>query len=337
MANLPKIRRGHGRGRGPADEPRADRVGPDVQRLEAHGLTWLNIESPTQLETAWLAEHYDFHPLDLEDVLSRRRQRAKIDEYADYLFIVLHFPRFDKRAGRLQAAELNLFVAEDLVITLPNEPLKPLSALWSRCERSEAAREQLHGQGLGLPALRDRRHDVRLLLPDPRQDRLQARPDRGRALRGRERRPGARHLQHQAGDHQLPPDREAAANHAAPARPQQPALRPQDLDIYFDDIVDKSERIWDLLENYKEVAEALEATNESVISHRVNDILRALTAISVIVLPLTLIASVFGMNVGLPGGGDPAAGGSVTFWVVVGAMLAILIGMVAYFRFKRWL
>ena len=112
---------------------------------------------------------------------------------------------------------------------------------------------------------------------------------------------------------------------------------PQDLELYFDDIVDKSERIWDLLENYKEVAEALEATNESVISHRVNDILRALTAISVIVLPLTLIASVFGMNVGPAGRRRPGSGASATFWAIVGVMLAILIGMVAYFRYKRWL
>ena len=225
MANLPKIRRGQGRGRGPADEPRADRASPDVQRLEAHGLTWLNIESPTQLETAWLAEHYDFHPLDLEDVLSRRRQRAKIDEYPDYVFIVLHFPRFDKRAGRLQAAELNLFVMEDLVITLPNEPLKPLNARLVALRAQRDGARAADEQGLGLPALRDRRRDVRLLLPDPRQDRLQAGRDRGRAVRGRERRPGPRHLEHQAGDHQLPPHREAAADHAAPARPQQPALR----------------------------------------------------------------------------------------------------------------
>ena len=59
-----------------------------------------------------------------------------------------------------------------------------------------------------------------------------------------------------------------------------------------------------MLENYKEVVEALEETNESYISHRVNDILRVLTAISVIVLPLTLIASIWGMNVGVPGEGD---------------------------------
>jgi magnesium transporter len=74
-----------------------------------------------------------------------------------------------------------------------------------------------------------------------------------------------------------------------------------DLEIYFDDIVDAHERIWDMLENYKEVVEALEDTNESVISHRVNDILRVLTSISVIVLPLTFIASLWGMNVGVPG------------------------------------
>ena len=74
-----------------------------------------------------------------------------------------------------------------------------------------------------------------------------------------------------------------------------------DLDIYFDDIVDASERIWDMLENYKEVVEALESTNESAIAHRSNEIFRVLTAFSVIFLPLTLIASIWGMNVHVPG------------------------------------
>ena len=87
-----------------------------------------------------------------------------------------------------------------------------------------------------------------------------------------------------------------------------------------------------MLENYKEVIEALEDTNESVISHRVNDILRVLTSISVIVLPLTLIASIWGMNVGVPGEGD-----TTDFYIVVGAMVVILVGMLAYFRRRGWL
>jgi magnesium transporter len=127
-------------------------------------------------------------------------------------------------------------------------------------------------------------------------------------------------------------------------RPQRPVLRDLenvkrrflapdiDLEIYFDDVVDAHERIWDMLENYKEVIEALEETNESVISHRVNDILRVLTAISVIVLPLTLIASIWGMNVGVPGEGDTAA-----FWGVMGAMVLLLVTMLAWFRRRGWL
>jgi magnesium transporter len=107
---------------------------------------------------------------------------------------------------------------------------------------------------------------------------------------------------------------------------------PEELELYFDDIVDASERVWDLLDNYKEVVEALEDTNESVISHRQNDVLRVLTVISTVALPLTLIASIFGMNVDFPG-----FGGAEAFWIVIGVMLATAIFMVGFFRYKRWL
>ena len=102
--------------------------------------------------------------------------------------------------------------------------------------------------------------------------------------------------------------------------------------VLDDDIVDAGERIWDLLDNYKEVADALEQTNESVISHRQNDVLRLLTIISVTMLPLTLITSVFGMNVLFPGEGTHAA-----FWIILGLLVATLVSMVAFFRLKRWL
>src|SRR6059036_2268141 len=84
---------------------------------------------------------------------------------------------------------------------------------------------------------------------------------------------------------------------------------PEALELYFDDIVDAAERIWDLLDNFKEVIEALESTNESVLAHRFNDVLRILTVFSIVFLPATLIASIWGMNVGIPGGGEPATAG----------------------------
>ena len=125
-------------------------------------------------------------------------------------------------------------------------------------------------------------------------------------------------------------------------RPQRPAFQDlernkaryitDDLEIYFEDINDASERVWDMLENYKEVVEALEDTNESAIAHRTNETFRVLTAISVIVLPLTLVASIWGMNVRVPGESD-----STAFWLVLGLMLAMLVGLIAYFRRQGWL
>jgi magnesium transporter len=88
----------------------------------------------------------------------------------------------------------------------------------------------------------------------------------------------------------------------------------------------------DYLDNYKEVVEALEDTNESVIAHRQNDVLRILTVFSVVLLPLTLITGFFGMNVQFPGFDTVWA-----FWVIFVGMVATLGGLLAFFRLKRWL
>ncbi len=125
-------------------------------------------------------------------------------------------------------------------------------------------------------------------------------------------------------------------------RPQRAVLRDlertkqrylaEELEIYFDDISDAAERIWDTLENYKEVVEALEGTNENLLSHRLNDSFRVLTAASVILLPLTLIASIFGMNVHFPGEGE-----TITFFAILSLMARVLVVLVVVFRRRGWL
>ena len=121
---------------------------PRVELVEHAGIRWINIEKPGPAEDAWLRENFEFHELDLEDVRSRN-QRPKIDEYDDYLFIILHLAVFDKRVGRLNAAELDMFVGPDFVLTLPNGELKPIEYLFERCKSHEETREQRMGQGTG--------------------------------------------------------------------------------------------------------------------------------------------------------------------------------------------
>src|SRR5688500_19217983 len=123
MPSLPKPRlRRSARAR--VDSARLEASEPRVEEVSFGDLRWINIERPTPVDRAWLEEHFEFHPLDYEDVLSRN-QRPKIDEYPDYLFIVLHFPVYDKAVGRLNAAELDISVGPDFPITLPHSPLPP--------------------------------------------------------------------------------------------------------------------------------------------------------------------------------------------------------------------
>ena len=147
MPNLPRprLRRAS---RGPEAKSPASAPEPNVESIEAHGLRWINIERPGTVDRAWLEEHFEFHPLDYEDVASRN-QRPKIDEYPDYLFIVLHFPVYDKAVGRLNTAELDMFVGQDFLITLPNRPIPPVSYLFERCESSEEVRDALLSKGPG--------------------------------------------------------------------------------------------------------------------------------------------------------------------------------------------
>src|SRR6476619_5466667 len=306
---------------------------PKVEEIAAEGLRWVKIDRPGALEQAWLEENFEFHALDYEDVLSRN-QRPKIDVYDDYLFIVLQFPIFDPAAGRLGAGELDIFVGPGFLITIPNQPLQPVEYLFERCRTKEEMRDQLFSRGSGylLYRLVDDSFDYCFPMLRKIGNKLDALEDQIFEERAEE---VVRDISNV---------KQEIINFRKVIRPQRPVLRELekvkqrylasdlDLEIYFDDIVDAHERIWDMLENYKEVAEALEETNESVISHRLNDILRVLTSISVVILPLTLIASVLGMNTWVPDQGDPAG-----FFVVLGVMALVLVGLVAYFRKRRWL
>ena len=332
MPSLPKPRlRRSARARADGSAHQQAPAEPRVEVVEHGDLRWINIERPTPVDRAWLEEHFDFHPLDYEDVQSRN-QRPKIDEYPDYLFIVLHFPVFDKAVGRLNAAELDIFIGPDFLITLPNSPLPPVEYLFERCRSSEEVRETLFSKGSGylLYKIVDDAFDYcfpMLRKIGNKLERLEEDIFEGRA---------------EEVVRDLSNSKQEIINFRKVIRPQRAVLRDlertkqrylaEDLEVYFDDIVDASERIWDMLENFKEVVEALEDTNESVLSHRVNEVLRVLTAFSVVILPLTLIASIWGMNVGVPGEGD--TGGLLDHHRQHGRAAD---GMVAYFRRRGWL
>ncbi len=304
-------------------------ITPAVETIQANGLRWIQIERPRLAEREWLAANFDFHPLAYEDLVSRN-QRPKVDAYEEHLFIVLYFPAYEKATGRLKPVEVDLFIGQDFVITLPNDRFLALSRLFDRAETHPDVRADLFAYGpayllyrivdecvdAGFPMLRA----MGAKLEDIEDELFAGRSDE------------------QVRD--ISNVKQEIINFRRIVRPQRATYRDleravsryraPDLDLYFDDITDASERIWDVLENYKEVVEGLESTNESVISHRVNDILRVLTVFSVLILPLTLVASMWGMNVPVPFGLH-----DLGFWVVLVLMAVVLVVTLLAFRRMR--
>ena len=334
MPSLPRIRSRRAAPGIPVVETR-----PGPAELRAGGVTWVHLLSPTAGEAQLLASRFGWHPLDIEDVLSRR-QRPKVDVYTEddtgdggYLFTVLHFPVYDAAVGRLNAGELDAFIGPDYLVTLPATELRPVSLLFRRCEENEEFRDQLLSRGSGrlFYEVLDDLYDYCFPILDKIGFKLEQIDE---SIGEGE---GAKELVRDI--HRV---KQEIISYRKIIKPQRPTLRQLDrsierflseeLEDYFDDLVDASERIWDLLDNYKEVVEALEDTNESLISHQQNDILYVLTIFSVVMLPLTFLTGFFGMNVHFPGIETWDA-----FWGSLGLMAVAIVGMLAFFRWKRWL
>lgn len=300
--------------------------------LEDAGLRWIHIEAPGAEELAWLEEEFGFHELDIEDVRSRR-QRPKVDDYPDYLFVVLHFPWYDKTNERLVTAELNAFIGRDYLITIPKVPIKPLHNMFQRLAHDEDARAEWFQKGSGY--LFYEALDTLYKYCFPILDQIGRKlADIDDAIWEEERFESVVRM--------ISNVKQEIIAYRLIVKPQRPVLRllerdtarflPEDLEVYYDDLIDQAERLWDVLEGYKEALEGLESTNESAISHRQNRILRALTVLTVGFMPLTFVTGLFGMNVPIPYGSDAHA-----FYTILLTLIVSLGALLGISRWMRWL
>ncbi len=302
-----------------------------IEILSHDKVTWVNIERPTPDDMEYLRRNYSFHPLDLEDCLSRI-ERPKIDEYDDYLFIVMHFPVFNRSRRVSTPSEVDIFIGANYLVTVHEGTLKPVYKLFDDCQTNEEMRHQHMSKGAGrlLYSLLDRLVDyifpilnkvggqIRMLEEDMFTEDMRRIVEEISFLR-RDVIALRRVIKPQLG---------IIAN----LERQDRAFIQNELDVYFGDIADGFAKAWDILEDYREVVEGLSETSDSVISYRINEVMRILTVISVIMLPLTLISGIYGMNIPLPLAHYPWS-----FFFIMSLMVAIAGGMLAYFRYRGWL
>lgn len=303
-----------------------------VSTLRVGKLTWMDIKNPTPEIMEEVKKKYDFHELDIEDTLSPH-QRPKMDEYEDYAFIILRIPYYDSRKKTVLSEEVDIFVKDNVVITIHWGSLKALTQFFDSCERDAKFRRKMMGSGSGILLYEVIDHLYASVFPilakmersigkmenevfhfNPKHDMLkEILLLKKNLIHFRRVIAPQREVVLQIEDMQLP-------------------FLTQDLEVYFDDLVDKIEKIWNSLEHHKELIDSLQDTNESIISHTTNNVIKMLTVFSVVMLPMTFVTSLYGMNVSLPGDDHPWI-----FFIIAGVMGSIFIVMLLFFKWRRWI
>ena len=308
------------------------------ESLSNNGIQWINIQNPSYNEMLSLEQRYPFHRLNLEDCLSKI-QIPKIDRYEDHMFVILHFPTPDKEKGFL-FNQLSIFMGAEYLITIHHGNLKPLEELFQACKADERQRQHIMGKSTGyllhkiidvlvddllhilmkvvgnIDDIEDSVFDERISIP--RQISLLRREIT--TLR-----------------RIIIPLRRTVVDLSRDVQ----RFSKEDLALYFKDVQDHVEKIFEALEEARETVEIYKDTDFMLSQEKTNKILAVLTIVFTLSIPATVVGTFYGMNVNLPGGlvtGVWEQLGPYTTLIFVMAISATTaLFMVLYFRRLGWL
>ena len=304
-----------------------------VESITFGDLTWINIVSPTERETEWLAKTYDFHPLALDDCLSRK-QISKVDVYPGYLFFIFHYPLYDKVTRISSKRQWSTFIGENYVVTVHTGELKTLVALFRDCQANEEARKEYMSGGSGflLYSILDRAIDSYF----PVLDKILS-------------------LMEDVEDAVFDEDVEVAKEISILRRDvitQRAVMFPtrdifiemenklkrfskNDVTAYYNDLMDHINKICHTLDECKEIIEVFADTDYTLVTNRLNRVVRILNIFATITLPFLAVSGIFGMNVFAPGGIEK--GDLTTFIILIVVMVGLAGGMLYIFHRRRWI
>ncbi|MBI5221443.1 MAG: magnesium transporter CorA family protein [Candidatus Magasanikbacteria bacterium] len=307
-----------------------------TQKIDFKNFTWINITKPTEKVLLDLQQKYGFHPLDVADCL-KPSQRSKIDVYPSYTFLVFLFPKYKRQSRAIYAEELNFFIGGKYLISVGQGDLEIFNQFFERFKISTELRDQYQDKSPErlLYEIINRLY----IYCFPMVDHLSKDCDNieEAIFSGHERRMVSEILIIRRNITDLRKTMQVHKNVLKKAILEfknNPLYAMKKTDVYFESLVDYSKEIWDALENLKERIEALQQTNESQISFRLSDIMRILTTISVITFPVTLLATIFGMNTihAMPFINHPYG-----FWYVIIIMFFIIGLMITIFKKNKWM
>jgi len=297
---------------------------------EPESQTWVDIEEPDEWTLALLGEAFSLHPLAIEDCL-HGEQRPHIDPYDGYIFLVVHAPMLNEDKEFLGTRELAIFASSQFIVSIHHESLSSLELIHQRCQRDP---ENVLGRGMdhllhmivdglidGYQPLLDKLESESSELEDealfdPKEDILERISSfRSQLLQVRR---------------YLSPQREAVGQLAR----GEYSFIGKNIRPYFRDVLDHLIRLTEEIDIYREHVISARELFMSSISQRTNDTMKRMTIFASIMLPLTLISGIYGMNFEMLW---PPKENPYGFWIIIMSMILLSIALLAFFRRLRWL
>src|SRR3989338_5502400 len=290
-----------------------------ISRIDYKGLSWVDIQNPTAEEIARVSGEFGLNHVVAED-LSKPTFRPRAENYGTHLFFILHLPLFDSKNSRHRSRELDIVAGRKFLITLHYDPVEPLTQFFKALEQNLALREK---------SFEDSTARLLYLLWRQLYEHLFTQLD---------------HIQRKV---ELIEDisllRRDILDFLRSIRPHEIILESihklgerffeEDFSNFAAELSSRHRRLLLLIENQKDTLETLYATNDSLLTHRSNEIIKTLTMMALLTFPLTLIAAIFSLNTKFL----PIVGRPNDFWIILGIMLATVLVMLTFFKYRKWI
>lgn len=304
-----------------------------IKEIKNGEITWINITNPGKDALRFLKTRYQIAPRVLKEFIPAIK-RSKVEDYGNYLFAVIRFPVFDAETRKTVSTELDLILFRNTLITSHCSALTELKRVFDKCEKDIAVKDYYMQSDAVcmLYLILDKLIDTRMPMLDHIDDHIEE--IESKMFTGDERKllQEIAYVKHDIIGFRksLKPQRTVLESLSRSTY----KISPRDYQRQITEVIGSNIKVWNTLENHKEMIEALEQTNESIFSHKLNDTMKILTAFSVMVLPLTLIASIFGMNTTT---GMPFMQEAYGFEVILLLMMGVSLFSFLFFKFKRWI
>ena len=292
------------------------------------GLVWLDIEDANNEDGQFLSETFYFHPLMIADCLSKNIHPPKIDDFEDYLFMIVHGINYYIESDIEETTELGIFIGKNYVVTSHDMPMRSITTILERIQRN--GHPVRRGGDMFAHDLIDAVVDNILPTIDELSDKLSG--IEADVLRNPRKETLTRIMQLKrsiiAINRVMTPQRELIGNLSRGFYP----LISEKTQLYYRNIYDHMVRIETLAQDLRDLADSVLATYLSSVSNRMNEVMKVLSIVAAIFLPLALVAGIYGMNfVNMP-----ELAWRYGYFVILGIMGGIAAGLAFFFKKRKW-